>query len=79
MFEITSGTAIMIYLGITLGTILCLWIAQHYYRRQKKPITSSQKLLLCEYCQFAYLADISKEVTQCPQCHSYNKNNRYQG
>ena len=77
MVEITSGTAIMIYLGLTLSVLLGLWLYQHYYRLQKKPIISSQKLLICEYCQTAYVEDISKKVTQCPECRSYNKNNSY--
>lgn len=68
----------MIYLGLTLSAILFLWMAQHYQRRQKKTILSAQKLLLCEYCKCAYVGEISKNITQCPLCHSYNKNNHYQ-
>jgi hypothetical protein len=28
---------------------------------------------VCEYCHFCYLDSHNREVTQCPQCHSFNK------
>lgn len=77
MIEIAPNTAIMIYLAITLSTILSLWLYAHLVKRNKKIITTKQHLLICEYCQCAYVEDNTKDVTKCPDCQSFNKNNKY--
>lgn len=73
MFEISATTALMLYLGTTLGAILGLWGCQHYKRRHAKINPARQVLFVCEYCHFAYLDDLDKTVTQCAQCQSFNK------
>lgn len=73
MIELTPAAACTLYLGATLATLLGLWIYHHYQSRHKKIITFAQKLHVCEYCHFAYLAELGKDVTQCPQCQSFNK------
>jgi hypothetical protein len=77
MIELLPATAVMLYLGISLTTLLSLWIFHHYQSRTRKVILQAEKLLVCEYCHCAYLADIAKKVTRCPDCSSYNKNNPY--
>ncbi|MEC7838897.1 MAG: hypothetical protein VX777_02525 [Chlamydiota bacterium] len=77
MIQVAPNTAIMIYLALTLSSILGVWIFSHLTRRQHKIITTENQLRICEYCQCAYVDDISKEVTQCPECKSFNKNNQY--
>lgn len=78
MIEVAPNTAIMIYLAIFLAVIMGLWLNTHVVKRNKKIVTTEQKLLVCEYCQCAYVEDLAKEVTKCPECQSYNKNNLYQ-
>lgn len=73
MVELSSTTALMLYLILTLGTLLALWITHHYRHRYKKVQLQENELIVCEYCNFAYLGNITKPVTQCPQCHSFNK------
>jgi hypothetical protein len=73
MIELTPTTACTLYLSATLALLLSLWIYQHYRLRHKKLITVAQELHVCEYCHYAYLADLGRNVTQCPQCQSYNK------
>lgn len=73
MIELTSSTAAMLYLCMTLSVLLGLWAYQHYRSRRQKIVIIEQKLAVCEYCHFAYLADLSKNVTQCPQCRCFNK------
>lgn len=73
MIELNTNTAIMLYLLITLTTLLGLWIYQHYSTRFKKVNVSDQVLHVCEYCHFAYLEGIETEITRCPQCKSFNK------
>jgi ribosomal protein L37AE/L43A len=75
MIELTTPTAIMIYLCLTLGILLGLWGYHHYKSRYRKILSTEQELFVCEYCHFVYLDDIVKEITKCPQCQSFNKRN----
>lgn len=77
MIELSATTAAMLYLCLTLVVLLGLWSYHHYQSRRKKVLTVAQELLVCEYCHTAYLGNISKNVTQCPLCHCYNKYNKY--
>ncbi len=77
MIELTPITALMLYLCLTLATLMGIWGWHHLSSRKKKIVITEQELLVCEYCHFAYLAQISKGVTKCPQCDSFNKLNRY--
>lgn len=73
MIEINSNTAVIIYLGLCLFSILGIWGWQHFYRRNRKIILAQKKLTVCEYCHFAYLDNGIKNVTKCPQCQSFNQ------
>jgi hypothetical protein len=73
MIELTPTVACTLYLSATLAFLLGLWGFQHYNSRHKKLITVARELFVCEYCHFAYLGELGKEVTQCPQCQSFNK------
>jgi len=77
MIVLSTTTALMLYLFFTLTLLLSLFAYQHFALRTKKIIVSEDELLCCEYCHFAYLADCSKQVTKCPQCHSFNKDNKH--
>jgi len=77
MIELSTNTACMLYLGLTLAIVFGIWTYNHYNSRQQKIVIAEQELLVCEYCHFAYLGDLGKPLTQCPQCHSFNKSNRY--
>lgn len=78
MIGLSSATAAMLYLCFTLSILFGIWISQHYKSRVKKIVVEDQLLLVCEYCHYAYLGDQARKVTKCPQCQSFNKNNRYQ-
>lgn len=73
MIKVSSTTAAMIYLSLTMMVVLGLWVYHHYISRKKKIIIAEEELLVCEYCHFAYLASISKKLTKCPQCQCFNK------
>jgi uncharacterized paraquat-inducible protein A len=77
MIELTANTAVMLYLCLTLAVIMSLWLNHHYHSRRKKIVTAEHELHVCEYCHCAYLEDDFKDVTQCPQCKLFNKNNKY--
>lgn len=73
MIPITPQLAVMLYLFLTLSFIAGLWVYDHFISRKRKPLLARETLCVCEYCHFAYLADIAKKVSQCPQCACYNK------
>lgn len=79
MIVLTPITALMLYLCLTLATLLCIWGWHHWKSRTRKVIVVEEELLVCEYCHFAYLGQIGKGVTACPQCGSFNKKNQYKG
>lgn len=77
MISVDITTALLLYLGCFLCLYLGTWIVSHFKQRRKKALPSQHALAICEYCTFAYLAIADKEVSQCPQCHSFNKKNFY--
>lgn len=77
MIELSTNTAVMLYLCLTLSILLGLWLYHHYQSKRKKIVTSEKELRVCEYCHFVYLDVDFKEVTQCPQCKLFNKRNTF--
>ncbi len=77
MIKLSAQAAAMIYLLLTLGSLLALWLYQHFKGSKKKILPAREDLYRCEYCHAAYTADPLKKVNQCPECHSYNKENHY--
>ena len=77
MIELSPATAIMVYLFLTLMILLGIWGFHHLSCRNKKVVLAQHELYICEYCSFVYLDQIAKPLSQCPQCHSFNKMNRY--
>lgn len=73
MFELSTTTALMLYLIGTLLPLLSLWGYTHFKKRQHKIIIHEHDLLVCEFCHFGYLSEKGKALSQCPQCHLYNK------
>lgn len=73
MIEISPTTALMLYLCATLFVLLGLWIVQHYRTRTKIILPMEKNMHTCEFCHFSYLAEDSKKISQCPQCHSFQR------
>lgn len=78
MIELTPAGAMMVYLTITLGALLGLWVFRHYLTRKKTALPDEYQLTVCEYCHFAYLVPVAKELTVCPQCRLLTKTKRGQ-
>lgn len=77
MIELSPTTAMMVYLCVTLAMLIGIWAYHHYRCRRRKVVLIQQELYVCEYCHFTYLDQVAKPITQCPQCDSFNKKNRY--
>lgn len=73
MIELSTTTALMLYLTVTLGPLLFVWAYQHFKNRKKKIVIQSKVLCVCEFCHFCYLGEIGSSLSKCPQCHSFNK------
>jgi len=78
MIELTFNTLFILYLSITLMTVLGLWIYSHYRMRRRAIYTVEKALFICEYCHFAYVEESAKQLNRCPQCGLFNKENNYQ-
>lgn len=76
MFELSTTTALMLYLVVTLAPLFALWGYQHFQRRKYKVVVERNDLRVCEFCQFAYLGERGSSLSKCPQCHSFNKNSK---
>ncbi len=77
MIELSAQAAAMLYLMLTLGSLLSLWVYQHIKGKTRKILPEREILCRCEYCLTAYMADPLKKVNQCPECKSFNKENRF--
>lgn len=76
MVILHPNTALMLYLSFTLAVLLGLWTWHHIKSRKKKISINDQELFVCEFCHFVYLNPHS-EITKCPQCLSYNEQNKF--
>ena len=73
MIELSSSTALMIYLGMTVAILLGLWISSHYCTRRRSVMPLEKELTICEFCHYAYLDAGATTVTRCPRCSNFNK------
>lgn len=72
MIELSQATALLLYFGVTLLSIMGVWLASHYRSRKRNFMPLEKELVVCEFCLFAYLDIGSKKITRCPRCESYN-------
>ena len=77
MIEVSPSAALLLYLLLTLSVVMGFWLYQNYKSITKKIITAPKSLYVCEYCSAVYLDEAHLAVTQCPECHSFNKDNTY--
>lgn len=77
MILIGQTTAFLLYLAFSLSALLIFWALQKYKERHRTVLPSESDLYVCEYCHFAYVEKRHHTVNQCPQCHSFNKENTY--
>lgn len=73
MIELSTTTALMLYLIATLAPLLFLWGYHHFQNRKHKMVIEEKDLRVCEFCHFCYLGKKGSSLSQCPQCSSYNK------
>jgi uncharacterized paraquat-inducible protein A len=74
MIELTFTMAFMLYLSLTLFTVMGFWIYSHFRTKSKTILTCEKELCVCEFCHYAYLEEQIKTLNKCPQCGLLNKN-----
>jgi hypothetical protein len=72
MIHIDKVTAFMLYLCFFLFLYLGAWLISHLKGRRQKGLPPLYQLTTCEYCAYHYLSETGKQITTCPQCHSFN-------
>jgi ribosomal protein L37AE/L43A len=78
MIRVDPATALLLYLTATLVALGWIWGRSYWVRRQRDWLLPEACLYRCEFCDYVYLDKREANVTACPQCQSYNKDNRYQ-
>ena len=61
----------MFYLTAFLLLCFTCWMLTHKRARERAPLPQRHRLVLCEYCHFAYLGE-AERISRCPECHQLN-------
>jgi len=73
MFRMDISTAVFLYLMSSLLVIFLLWI---FFERKSilpKFVREEADVWECAICTYTYVDSTHSEISQCPQCKSYNK------
>ena len=73
MFRIDVSTAIFLYLMSSLLVIFVLWIFFEKKVVLPKFVREEADVWECAICTYTYVDSTHHEISQCPQCKSYNK------
>ncbi len=73
MFRIDISTAIFLYLMSSLLVIFILWIFFEKKVVLPKFVREEADVWECTICTYTYIDSTHHEISQCPQCKSYNK------
>ena len=73
MFYVDVSMAVFLYVMSTLLVIFVLWIFFEKTTTLPKFIREEADVWECSICSFTYVDSTHHEISQCPQCKSYNK------
>ncbi len=73
MFKLDVSSAVFLYLMSTLLVIFVLWIFFEKKVVLPKFIREEADVWECAICSYTYVDSTHHEISQCPQCKSYNK------
>ena len=73
MFRIDVSTAVFFYVMSPLLVIFFLWIFFEKKSVLPKFIREEADVWECSICTHTYVDSTHHEISQCPQCKSYNK------
>ena len=73
MFRVDISTAVFLYLMSSLMAVLFLWIFFEKKAVLPKFVREEADVWECSICTYTYIDSTHHEISQCPQCKSYNK------
>jgi len=73
MFRVDVPTAVFLYLMSSLVAVFLLWIFFEKKAVLPKFIREEADVWECSICTYTYIDSTHHEISQCPQCKSYNK------
>ncbi|MBU1852476.1 MAG: hypothetical protein KJ957_00340 [Candidatus Omnitrophica bacterium] len=73
MIKIEFSLAIAVYLGLTVGLILLVWIYFEKRKTLESFYSENRFFWQCSICTYVYIDSMHNLISQCPRCGSYNK------
>lgn len=73
MIPVDVSTAVFLYVMSSLGVIFMLWIFFERKAILPKFTREEADVWECSICAYTYVDSTHHEISQCPQCKSYNK------
>jgi hypothetical protein len=73
MFRLDISTAVFLYVMSSLLIIFFLWIFFEKKAILPKYVREEADVWECAICTHTYVDSKHQEISQCPQCKSYNK------
>ena len=73
MFRMDVSTAVLLYVMSSLLVIFILWIFFEKKAALPKFVRDEADVWECSICTYTYIDSTHHEISQCPQCKSYNK------
>ncbi len=73
MFRMDVTTAVFLYVMSALVLIFVLWILFEKRTALPKFVREEADVWECSICAYTYVDSTHHEISQCPQCKSYNK------
>lgn len=73
MIRVSVSSAIFLYVTAALAVIFFLWFFFERKAILPKFIREEADVWECSICAHTYVDSTHHEISQCPQCKSYNK------
>jgi hypothetical protein len=73
LIRVDVTTAIFLYLMSSLCVVFFLWIFFERKAILPKYVREEADVWECAICTYIYVDSTHHEISQCPQCKSYNK------
>ena len=73
MFHIDISTAVFLYVTSALVGTFILWFLFERSSILPKFVREKADVWECSICAYTYVDSKHHEISQCPQCKSYNK------
>lgn len=73
MIRISVTMAIFCYVTFALAAIFVLWVFSERKAALPKFVREKADVWECSICAYTYVDSTHQEISQCPQCKSFNK------